>query len=196
MHINTNYINQNFRTQFRAHYDVSNPNEHKEKEGLSIGAKYLLGLSLATLAIAGVCLVKKGSLKNKINPDEIPTPKDPFPYLDDIPELNFDDKNMTLAAFKKEGKFNKGKALLNGKDYTGSITYTCPTDGSNVVMEYFYGDLQKSTKTAKDGTNIFNKEYFYLDDEEKLSHCIITKNGKDEIINLTEKRAKAKSSSK
>lgn len=192
MYINTNFNNQIAKTTFGAKQNVSNPYEPKEKDSFSIGTKYLLPSTLLILGIAGVCMVAKGRMKGKIKP-ELPSgaQKNSNPF-DGIEDIKFDEKELTLEAFKKEGKFNKGKALINGKDYTGTITTTCPSDGSKVVMEYFYGDLHKSTKIAKDGTNVFSKEYFYLDNEEKLSHCLIEKNGKEEMINFIEKRANAK----
>lgn len=57
-------------------------------------------------------------------------------------------------------KFDKGKAVLkgNGKDFTGKINHTLE-DGSNVVMQYKKGVLQKSTKTNDVNDKIFEKIY-------------------------------------
>lgn len=67
------------------------------------------------------------------------------------PKVKIDD-------FKKNGKFVKGKALLNdGTAFSGKIT-NVKNDGTNIVMEYKDGIIQKSTKL--NGENIvWQKNY-------------------------------------
>ena len=155
-------INQNFNRpivspQFRASQNVSKPAKAEEKQGMSTTAKWAIGLGLTALASYGIYAFTKGRVKGAK-----PTPKPENP----IPEI----KEMAVNAFKEAGnKFDKGKAILaDGTKYTGNITST-GKDGSKVVMEYVDGVLQKSTKTAKDGTKVFEKTYKY---ENNLLHSI------------------------
>ena len=149
-------INQNFNRpivspQFRASQNASKPVEAEEKQGLSTTAKWAIGLGLTALASYGIYAFTKGRVKA---PKPTPNPENPIPEI----------KEMAIDAFKKDGRFEKGKAILKAKNgsytigYTGNITST-GKDGSKVVMEYVDGVLQKSTKTAKDGTKIFDKAY-------------------------------------
>ena len=157
-------INQNFNrpivsSQFRASQNVSKPAKAEEKQGMSTTAKCAIGIGLTALASYGIYAFTKGRVKA---PKPTPNPENPIPEI----------KEMAIDAFKrgkdatKEGvnRLVKGKAILaDGTMYTGSITST-GKDGSKVVMEYVDGVLQKSTKTAKDGTKIFDKTYSYIYD--------------------------------
>ena len=152
-------ISQNFNRpianpQFRASQNVSKPIEAEEKQGMSPTAKWAIGIGLTALASYGIYYaLTKGRVKS---PKPTPKPENPVPEI----------KEMAIDAFKRDGRFEKGKAILKAKngaytiDYTGNITST-GKDGSKVVMEYVDGVLQKSTKTAKDGTKIFDKTYSY-----------------------------------
>ena len=158
-------INQNFNRsivspQFRANENASKPVEAEEKQGMSTTAKWAIGLGLTALASYGVYYaLTKGRVKA---PKPTPNPENPIPEI----------KEMAIDAFKRGKDANttgvnrlvKGKAILaDGTMYTGSITST-GKDGSKVVMEYVDGVLQKSTKTAKDGTKDFNKAYTWAED--------------------------------
>ena len=146
--------------QFRANENVTKPIELDEKKGLSSGAKWAIGTGLAILGTYGIYLATRGKVKPKANPKPTPTPPTTG-QNNPVQEI----KNFALDVFKKEGKFDKGRAILSdGTKYTGNITAECKTDGSKVVMEYVDGVLQKSTKTAKDGTKVFDKTYTYADD--------------------------------
>ena len=152
-------INQNFNRsivspQFRASQNVSKPTKAEEKQGMSTTAKWAIVLGLTALASYGIYAFTKCRVKGVT-----PKPENPIPEI----------KEMTIDVFKKDGRFEKGKAILKAKNgsytigYTGNITST-GKDGSKVVMEYVDGVLQKSTKTAKDGTKIFDKTYSYIYD--------------------------------
>lgn len=144
--------------QFRANENVTKPTELDDKKGLSKGAKWAIGTGLAILGTYGIYLATKGKVKPKTNPKPTPATTGQNNPIQEI-------KEFALDVFKKEGKFDKGKAILSdGTKYTGNITAECKTDGSKVVMEYVDGVLQKSTKTAKDGTKVFDKTYTYADD--------------------------------
>ena len=170
-------INQNFNRpivspQFRASQSVSKPAKAEEKQGMSTTAKWAIGSGLTALASYGIYYaLTKGRVKGA-------TPKLENP----IPEI----KEMAVNAFKEAGnKFDKGKAILtDGTKYTGNITST-GKDGSKVVMEYVDGVLQKSTKTAKDGTKIFEKIYELNNKNEKVVKII--KNETPEVINVTQR---------
>ena len=157
-------INQNFNRpivspQFRASQNVSKPAKAEEKQGMSTTAKWATGLGLIALASYGIYAFTKGRVKGVTPKPENPNPENPIPEI----------KEMAIDAFKKDGRFEKGKAILKAKNgsytigYTGNITST-GKDGSKVVMEYVDGVLQKSTKTAKDGTKIFDKAYTWAED--------------------------------
>ena len=79
---------------------------------------------------------------------ETPKPKEEPPII----------KEYSLTDFKKNGMFDKGKALLNdGSGYTGKINHTTK-DGHNIVMEYENGLIKSSTK--KNGADIiWQKNY-------------------------------------
>ena len=150
-------INQNFNRpivspQFRASQSVTKPVDAEEKQGMSSTAKWAIGLGLTALAATGIYFATKGQVKG---PNPTPKPDNPIPEI----------KEMAVNAFKEAGnKFDNGKAILaDGTKYTGNITST-GKDGSKVVMEYVDGVLQKSTKTAKDGTKIFDKAYTWAED--------------------------------
>lgn len=143
--------------QFRANENVTKPTELDEKKGLSKGAKWAIGTGLAILGTYGIYLATKGKVKPKANPKPTPATTGQNNPIQEI-------KEFALDVFKKEGKFNQGKAILaDGTKYTGNIISECK-DGSKVVMEYVDGVLQKSTKTAKDGTKIFDKAYTWAED--------------------------------
>ena len=152
MHINTHQSNQLVSTP-QQNLNVQNlPNivnfkaseqiqAKSQKEGLSTGAKWAIGLGLTALASYGIYYaLTKGRVKA---PKPTPKPENPIPEI----------KEMAIDAFKRDGRFENGKAILKDKnsayiiDYTGNITST-GKDGSKVVMEYVDGILQKSTKTA------------------------------------------------
>lgn len=145
MNIGTNFNNAITSPQFRANENVTKPTDLDEKKGLGKGAKWAIGTGLAILGTYGVYALTKGKVK-------------PTKRIDEIKELS-------IKAFKEAGnKFDKCKAVLaDGTKYTGNITSECK-DGSKVVMEYVDGVLQKSTKTAKDGSRVFDKAYFYTKD--------------------------------
>lgn len=171
-------INQNFNRpivspQFRASQNASKPVDAEEKQGMSSTAKWAIGLGLTALAATGIYFATKGQVKG---PNPTPKPDNPIPEI----------KEMAVNAFKEAGnKFDKGKAILaDGTNYTGNITNECK-DGSKVVMEYVDGVLQKSTKTAKDGTKIFDKTYSYIYDGKVPYLSGVKKNG--EVI-LDEKK--------
>ena len=176
-------INQNFNRpivspQFRASQNVSKPAKAEEKQGMSTTAKWAIGIGLTALASYGIYYaLTKGRVKS---PKPTPKPENPAPEI----------KEMAIDAFKREGRFENGKAILKDKngaytiDYTGNITST-GKDGSKVVMEYVDGILQKSTKTAKDGTNVFDKTYSYIYDGRVPYLSGVKKNG--EVI-LDEKK--------
>lgn len=175
-------INQNFNRpitspQFRASQSASTPVELEEKKGLSSGVKWTIGVGLTALASYGIYYVlTKGRVKV---PKPTPKPENPIPEI----------KEMAIDEFKKLGIFDNGKALLKAKSgsytkkYTGNIINECK-DGSRVIMEYTRGVLQKSTKTAKDGSKIFEKIYELNDNNEKIVRII--KGDQTKIINLTE----------
>ena len=171
-------INQNFNRpivspQFRASQNVSKPVEAEEKQGLSTTAKWAIGLGLTALASYGIYAFTKGCVKGA---KPTPNPENPIPEI----------KEMAIEAFKKTGKFNQGKAILaDGTKYTGNITST-GEDGSKVIMEYVDGVLQKSTKTAKDGTKVFEKIYEVNKKNERVVRII--KNKSTEIVNITERK--------
>jgi len=160
ININTKYNKQIASPNFRANKNVTKHTETDEKMGVSNGAKWLIGLGLTALASYGIYYaLTKGRVKA---PKPTPKPENPIPEI----------KEMAIDAFKrgkdatKEGvnRLVKGKAILaDGTKYTGNITST-GKDGSKLVMEYVDGVLQKSTKTAKDGTKIFDKAYTWAED--------------------------------
>ena len=157
MNIGTNFNKAITSPQFRAKQGVSKPVETENKKGLSKGAKWAIGTGLAILGTYGVYLATRGKVKPKANPKPTPPTTGQNNPIQEI-------KEFALDVFKKEGKFNQGKAILaDGTKYTGNIISECK-DGSKVVMEYVDGVLQKSTKTAKDGTKVFDKTYTWADD--------------------------------
>lgn len=143
--------NVNFKSKNIQKVETTDNIEPAEKDkGLSSTAKWAIGLGLAGLASYGIYAMTKGRVKAPK-----PTPANPIPEI----------KEMAVNAFREAGnKFEKGKAILaDGTKYTGNITSECK-DGSKIVMEYVDGVLQKSTKTAKDGTKVFDKAYTWAED--------------------------------
>ena len=174
-------INQNFNRpianpQFRASQNVTKPFEVEEKQGMSTTAKWAIGLGLTALASYGIYYaLTKGRVKA---PKPTPKPENPIPEI----------KEMAIDAFKRDNDAKKegvnrlvnGRAILaDGTKYTGNIT-SAGEDGSKIVMEYVDGVLQKSTKTAKDGTKVFEKTYTYSKSCGKLD--IVKKDGEKIFI--------------
>ena len=156
--------NVNFKSKNIQKVETTDNIEPAEKDkGLSSTAKWAIGLGLAGLASCGIYAMTKGRVKAPK-----PTPANPIPEI----------KEMAVNAFREAGnKFEKGKAILaDGTKYTGNITST-GKDGSKVVMEYVDGVLQKSTKTAKDGTKVFEKAYIYSEFNGELT--AVKKDGKN-----------------
>lgn len=167
-------INQNFNKsiispKFRASQNVTKPVEAEDKKALSSSAKWAIGIGLTALASYGIYYaLTRGRVKTP-TPSPTPTPSNPIEEI----------KGMAIDIFKKDGRFENGKAILaDGTKYTGNIIST-GKDGSKVVMEYVDGILQKSTKTAKDGTKIFDKAYRY----DKKGLISVTKNY-ESVFNL------------
>lgn len=92
--------------------------------------KALAGLAIAGIVIAGGVLLRGKKIKTEKT----------FEQITDI---------------TKDGI---NKLLKENKELTGKFVKTTG-DGSKVVMEYANGTLVKSTKTASDGTQIFEKIY-------------------------------------
>ena len=150
-------INQKFNRsiispQFRASQNVMKPARIEEKQGMSTAAKWAIGVGLTALATYGIYALTKGRVKGKAL-----RPK--------IEGMN----NESFIVGKNEriegvNQLLKGKAILaDGTGYTGSLTVKYE-DRSRIVMEYINGVLQKSTKTAKDGTKVFDKAYTWTED--------------------------------
>ena len=59
-------------------------------------------------------------------------------------------KNMSFDDFKKIGRFEKGKALINGKGFSGELTTKTGT-----MVEYKNGMLNMSIIPGKNGNNIY-----------------------------------------
>ena len=147
--------NVNFKSKNIQKVETTDNIEPAEKDkGLSSTAKWAIALGLAGLASYGIYAMTNGRVKAPKPTPPSPTPANPIPEI----------KEMAVDIFKKAGKFDKGKAILaDGTKYTGNITST-GKDGSKVVMEYVDGILQKTTKTAKDGTKVFDKAYTWAED--------------------------------
>lgn len=158
----------------------------EDKKGLSKGAKWTIGLGVATLATLAIYALTKGKSKPKNNPTPTPTPNPPTNgQKNPVEEI----KEMAIDAFKKAGKFDKGQAILaDGTKYTGNITSECK-DGSKVVMEYVDGVLKKSTKT-KAGRNIFERSYKVNSSGERIVR--ISKEGYNKEFNITKKNNEVK----
>lgn len=97
----------------------------KNDSAKSTSKKVCLGVGLAALASVGIYLATKG----KVKPNNVVKPT--------LPE-NLSHVDMDL--FKKFGKFEKGKAIFNGKEFTGHI-YT--KNGTDLI--YHKGIIEKST---------------------------------------------------
>ncbi len=90
------------------------------------GNKALLYTALAALAAGGIFIATRG--KKMVKPN--------MPLKPNIPE-NLTHMDMDL--FKQFGKFEKGKAIFNGKEFTGSI-YT----KNGYELRYYGGRLSES----------------------------------------------------
>ncbi len=113
----------------------SNSSQPKQVDHKIINDNGKIKKALAGLAIAGIVIAGGVLLRGK----KIKTEKT-FEQITDI---------------TKDGI---NKLLKENKELTGKFVKTTG-DGSKVVMEYANGTLVKSTKTASDGTQIFEKIY-------------------------------------
>lgn len=131
--VNLSQINQKYILNKQD--NTSNPIEagqstQQVKDGDNKMKKALTGLAVVgTVIVAGV-----GIYKSAIKP------KNAIEQITDITQGGI------------------GKLLKENDKLTGKFQKTME-DGSKVVMEYTDGILQKSTKTASDGTQIFEKVY-------------------------------------
>ena len=129
--------------------------EKKNKTGQTISI--IAGIIAATaVVIGGVCYHKgkpaKGETKKFINCikdgwKELfgKGKKTSLPSTEESSNIS-QIKEFSLVDFKKNGKFVKGKALLNdGTNFSGEIINT-KKDGTKIIMEYENGVIKQSTK--------------------------------------------------
>lgn len=115
----------------------------KPKISKDTAVKVAVGAGLAALAAGGIYIATRGKGGGK-----------------QLGESANALKEMTVDAFKKDGKFVKGKALTaSGENYSGKLTKELK-DGSTLTREYKDGLLQSATKT-KDGNVLSSKSYSY-----------------------------------
>ena len=131
--INLSQVNQKYISNKQN--STSNPIEAKQnteqiKDGNNKMKKALAGLAIAGAVIAAGAGIYKGVIK----------PKKTIEQITDIDQDGI------------------GKLLKENDKLTGRFQKNMK-DGSKVVMEYTDGILQRSTKTASDGTQIFEKVY-------------------------------------
>lgn len=164
--VSSNALNNHRKLAFK-----SNPDE-KPKQTMDKNTKILIGAcALATLVIAGICIAKKGKLS------EMPTkPKTPDipPKLDTEPpvkpletplekpietpvvpdtvaktELQLFEEATPIEEFKKIGRFEKKKAVLNsGEPFSGNISTSIKYKECvfAILNEFENGVIVKSTK--------------------------------------------------
>ena len=131
--INLSQVNQKYI--INKQNTTSNPIEAKQsteqiKDGNNKMKKALAGLAIAGAVIAAGAGIYKGVIK----------PKKAVEQITDITQDG-------IGKLLKENDKLTGKFQKNMKD------------GSKVIIEYTDGIIQKSTKTAPDGTQIFEKVY-------------------------------------
>ena len=131
--INLSQVNQKYISNKQN--STSNPIEAKQnteqiKDGNNKMKKALAGLAIAGAVIAAGAGIYKGVIKAKKTIEQITDVTQ-----DGIGKLLKENDKLT-------GKFQKNMK-----------------DGSKVIIEYTDGIIQKSTKTASDGTQIFEKVY-------------------------------------
>lgn len=131
--INSSQINQKYILNNQN--TASNPietgqNTQQVNDGDNKMKKALAGLAIAGAVVAAGVGIYKGVIK----------PKNAIEQITDITQDGI------------------GKLLKENDKLTGKFQKTMD-DGSRVVMEYTDGILQRSTKTASDGTQIFEKVY-------------------------------------
>ena len=153
---------------------ISNPNEKKEIKEVIKDNKGKIALALGALAAVGVAAVAIS--RGKKVPSE-----------------------LSIADFKKIGKFDKGVATVKGKPYSGVINVT--NKEGKYALEYADGVLKSSTKyvdggefngykfgfmprrkkvyTEKDGVRTV--ENFYYDYSQKVAEVWLP-NGRKTII--------------
>ena len=131
--INLSQVNQKYISNKQN--STSNPIEAKQnteqiKDGNNKMKKALAGLAIAGAVIAAGAGIYKGVIK----------PKKTIEQITDVTQDG-------IGKLLKENDKLTGKFQKNMKD------------GSKVIIEYTDGIIQKSTKTASDGTQIFEKVY-------------------------------------
>lgn len=120
----------------------------------------LIGAGLTALAAAGIYIMTRGKGKTKSDPVK--------------PQETQKLKELALDAFKRDGKFEKGKAVLNnGENYSGTIitkneklsykdgilqSSINKSGDKKILKEYSYDNAGNLIKITKDGKNIFNKK--------------------------------------
>ena len=101
-----NFVRPSYPVKFKGNEDVRS--FEGEKEGMKTSTKVAIGAGLAALASVGIYLATKG--KKGAGIIQIGKPK--------LPEGL---SHLDMDLFKQFGKFEKGKAILNGKPYTGNL---------------------------------------------------------------------------
>lgn len=134
----------------------------------------LIGTGLAALATAGIYIATRGKSKPKSNIV--------------ITESQQQLKELALDAFKLDGKFEKGKAVLNnGENFSGTIIT------KNKKLEYKDGILQSSVDKSGDKKTL--KQYFYDNNGNinkiiKDNNCLFKKKTDGDIMTIvTENRS-------
>lgn len=136
----------------------------------------LIGTGLAALAAAGIYIATRG--KSRPKSDIVITTQESKQQL----------KELTLDAFKLDGKFEKGKAVLNnGENFSGTIIT------KNKKLEYKDGILQSSVDKSGDKKTL--KQYFYDNNGSinkiiKDNNCLFKKKTDGDIMTIvTENRS-------
>lgn len=84
--------------------------QSKETKGISTTTKVVVGTGLAALATVGMYMLTKGKASVGMKP--------PVEMKPTLPEGL---SHLDIDLFKQIGKFDKGKAFVNGKGFTGKI---------------------------------------------------------------------------
>lgn len=136
--------------------------------------KVLIGTGLAALAAAGIYIATRGKSK----------PKSDIVITESQQQL----KELALDAFKLDGKFEKGKAVLNnGENFSGTIIT------KNKKLSYKDGILQSSVDKSGDIKTL--KQYFYDNNGSinkiiKDNNCLFKKKTDGDIMTIvTENRS-------
>lgn len=111
-------------------YETSSNADKKQEKGTSDTMKALVAMGTLVTAGLGIYTVIKGKGKGFKNLSNIKS----TPVLNEELERLSQSSVLSIKDFKKVGIFEKGKALINGKGYTGTIEI-CKEKGTKQIYE-------------------------------------------------------------